>query len=403
MNRSGLRRREAYLERERELLTPYASRAADSRGRVYPEAEHDLRSPYERDRDRIIHSTAFRKLEYKTQVFVNHEGDYYRTRLTHTLEAAQIARSAARFLHANEDLTEAIALVHDVGHPPFGHAGEEALRECMTPYGGFEHNLHSLQVVDRLENHYPDFPGLNLTWEVREAIVKHSKVFDASAPPPGLEEFARTPWPSLEAQLVDVCDEIAYNAHDVDDGLAAGMITLADLEQVDLWRRMLDRSRVLTEEHLRYQGVRALINAQVQDLVKTVTCRAAEWNLTSVEAVRFAPGALAGLSPEMAALNAELRRFLFENVYRHFRVYRMGIKARRLLSELFRSLQAAPGQLPSHRTPLLLAPPGPLVGALASPEDSSVTARAVCDYLAGLSDREALNEHARLFDPFAST
>src|SRR5205807_1318352 len=198
----GLRSREAYLERERQWLAPWASKAAETRGRAHPEDEHPLRSPFERDRDRIIHSSAFRKLEYKTQVFVNHEGDYYRTRLTHTLEAAQIARSAARFLRANEDLTEAIALVHDVGHPPFGHAGETALAECMASHGGFEHNLHSLRVVEALEQHYPDFPGLNLTWEVREGIAKHSKAFDPASPSPGLEQFAETPWPSLEAQIV---------------------------------------------------------------------------------------------------------------------------------------------------------------------------------------------------------
>jgi dGTPase len=379
-----VRRREDYLEREGHLLAPYASKAAETRGRVYAEAEHCLRSPYERDRDRVIHSSAFRKLEYKTQVFVNHEGDYYRTRLTHTLEAAQIARSAARFLHANEDLTEAIALVHDVGHPPFGHAGEAALRECMAPHGSFEHNLHSLRVVDELEQHYPEFPGLNLTWEVREGIVKHSKAFDSDAPGPGFEAFAGAPWPSLEAQLVDVCDEIAYNAHDVDDGLAAGMITLADLGRVELWRRILNGRSDLSEEHARYQGVRALINAQVQDLVQTVADRSEEWGLSSAEEVRAAPSLLAGLSDEMTALNAELRRFLFEHVYRHFRVHRMWIKAKRVVVELFRSLEAEPGQLPSRPAP------------------TGDAARVVCDYLAGLSDREALEEHARLFDPFAS-
>jgi dGTPase len=398
----GLRRREEYLEREQELLAPYASRAIATRGRVYPEAEHDLRSPYERDRDRIIHSRAFRKLEYKTQVFVNHEGDPFRTRLTHTLEVVQIARSAARFLYANEDLTEAIALVHDIGHPPFGHAGEAALQECMAPHGGFEHNLHTLRVVDELEQHYVDFPGLNLTWEVREGIVKHSKAFERASPPPGLESFAESPWPSLEAQLVDVCDEIAYNAHDVDDGLAAGMITLEELNGVQLWRQNLDKMRPLQGEYARYQGVRALIDAQVQDLVRTSAQRAAEWGLSSADDVRNAPTALAGLSPEMQALNAELRRFLYERVYRHFRVYRMWIKAQRIVGELFHSLEAAPGQLPPgwHADPPLATSPEQSDGSLGpSAEDASSIARQVCDYLASLSDREARDEYARLFDP----
>jgi dGTPase len=391
-----VRQRETYLEHERAHLSPYASKAGDSRGRAYDEAEHPMRSPYERDRDRIIHSSAFRKLEYKTQVFVNHEGDYYRTRLTHTLEAAQIARSAARFLRANEDLTEAIALAHDLGHPPFGHAGEQALQECTAAAGGFEHNLHSLRIIDLLERHYPDFPGLNLTWEVREGIIKHSKAFDPASPSPGLETFAESPWPSLEAQLVDVCDEIAYNAHDVDDGLAAGMITLDQLRDVPLWRQVLEGLPAMASEYLHYQGVRSLINLQVQDLVSTVSRRAEEWQLSTADDVRSAPGPLAGLGQEMTSLNAGLRQFLMQNVYRHYRVYRMWMKASRVVGELFRSLAAEPAQLPPAHRSTLAAPPH---ADAASVPDASIVARAVCDYLAGLSDREALNEHARLFDP----
>ena len=408
MKAEGLRAREDYLERERQWLAPYASKAADTRGRVHAEAEHPLRSPYERDRDRIIHSSAFRKLEYKTQVFVNHEGDYYRTRLTHTLEAAQIARSAARFLRANEDLTEAIALVHDVGHPPFGHAGEAALRECVAVYGGFEHNLHSLRVVDHLEQHYSDFPGLNLTWEVREGIVKHSKAFDSQAPSLGLEAFAAAPWPSLEAQVVDLCDEIAYNAHDVDDGLAAGMITLSELASLALWRRVMEGRQILSTEHARYQGVRSLINVQVLDLVETTARRAHDGGLSSADDVRQAPSTVVGLSEEMTGLNAELRQFLFDHVYHHFRVRRMGIKAKRIVTELFQSLTAEPGQLPRN---LLSSPdrssesPQGISWSTGSVEnaDPSAVYRSVCDYIAGLSDREALNEHARLFDPFVTT
>jgi dGTPase len=382
-----MRTREEYLERERRLLAPCAVKAAETRGRRHPEPEHPLRSPFERDRDRVIHSRAFRKLEYKTQVFVNHEGDYYRTRLTHTLEAAQITRSLARFLHLNEDLAEAVALVHDVGHPPFGHAGEQALEALMQDRGGFEHNRQGLRIVDCLESRYPEFPGLNLTWEVREGIAKHSRRFDPDDPAPEFAEFAGSPRPSLEAQLADACDQVAYNAHDVDDGLTAGLITLAELEQVPLWKRLFqgETRPGLTPEQAKYLGVRALINAQAHDIARTVEARVAEWGLDSPEAVRNAPGCAAALSPEMEELNAGLRQFLQENVYRNFRVYRMSIKARRVLEALFRSYEEFPAQLP------------------AGVRRGDDLHRALCDYLAGLTDREALDEHRRLFDPFTTT
>jgi len=377
-----------YLERERRELAPCAVKAAETRGRRHAETEHPLRSPFERDRDRVIHCSAFRKLEYKTQVFVNHEGDYYRTRLTHTLEASQITRSLARFLRLNEDLAEAVVLVHDVGHPPFGHAGEQALQQVMGNHGGFEHNLHGLRVVDCLESPYPDFPGLNLTWEVREGIAKHSKSFDPLNPGPAFEEFRESPWPSLEAQLADVCDEIAYNAHDIDDGLTAGLITLADLESVALWRQLTAQydAAGLTPRQAKYQGVRALINAQVQDVAHTVEQRIAEWGLASADAVRSAPYRTATLSPEMAVHNEELRRLLGECVYRNHRVYRMSVKARRIVDALFHSYVEFPRQLP----------PGVLW------EEHGLH-RSVCDYLAGMSDREALEEHRRIFDPLATT
>jgi len=383
-----MRSRDDYLDQERRLLAPYAVRAEASRGRAHPEPEHPLRSAFERDRDRIIHSSAFRKLEYKTQVFVNHEGDYYRTRLTHTLEATQLTRSLARFLRLNEDLAEAIALVHDVGHPPFGHAGEDALQTQMAAHGGFEHNLQGLRVVDRLGSPYPGFPGLNLTWEVREGIAKHSKSFDTERLVPEFAEFGETRWPSLEAQIVDACDEIAYNAHDVDDGLTAGLITLAQLEAVPLWRELSGRHgrAALTPEQAKYLGVRALINAQVQDVARTAEARIAEWGIDSPDAARRAPGCTATLSPEMQERNGELRRFLRENVYSNFRVCRMAIKARRVLEALFHSYVEFPSQLPP--------------GVLSSHVDLP---RAVCDYLAGLTDREALAEHRRLFDPDINT
>lgn len=379
-----MRTRDAYLDEECRLLAPCAVRAVATRGRRHPEAEHPLRSPFERDRDRIIHCSAFRRLEYKTQVFVNHHGDYYRTRLTHTLEAAQITRSLARFLRLNEDLAEAVVLAHDLGHPPFGHAGEAALSARMADHGGFEHNLQSLRVVDHLEKRYPHFPGLNLTWEVREGIAKHSPEFDATRPAPDLAEFAGAPWPSLEAQLADCCDEIAYNAHDLDDGLTAGMISLQDLDAVPLWREVTadPNGRLETPELAKHAGVRALINALVFDVVTTIEQRIAGWELTSADAVRHAPGRTAALSAETAARNQELRRFLTHNVYQHYRVTRMTIKARRILEALFDSFLAAPGQLPPDVA-----------------HTSDALPRAVCDYLASLTDREAFEEYRRLFDP----
>jgi dGTPase len=381
-----MRTRLEYLQREHELLARYASRASASRGRRFPEAEHPLRSPFERDRDRIIHSSAFRKLEYKTQVFVNHEGDYYRTRLTHTLEAAQITRSLARFLRLNEDLAEAVALVHDVGHPPFGHAGEQALENRMAVSGGFEHNRQGLRVVDILEHRYPDFRGLNLTWEVREGIAKHSHRFDAAAPIPEFAEFAGSPWPSLEAQLADCCDAIAYNAHDLDDGLTAGMISLSELAEIPLWREvaLANLPPDLPPSLVKHQGVRALINTQIQDAADAVEERIARWELDSPDAVRNAPGRTAALSERMNALDQELRCFLTQRVYRNYRVCRMAIKARRIVEALFDSYRSEPCQLPPE--------------VLRTPEDLG---RVICDHLAGLTDREALEEYRRLFDPAA--
>jgi dGTPase len=383
-----MRTREEYLDRERELLAPYAVRASETRGRRVAEAEHPLRSPFERDRDRIIHSSAFRKLEYKTQVFVNHEGDYYRTRLTHTLEACQITRSLARFLRLNEDLAEAIALVHDVGHPPFGHAGEGLLQEVMREHGGFEHNRQALRVVDELEARYPEFPGLNLTWEVREGIAKHSKLFTADPAAAGLAEFAETPWPSLEAQLADASDQIAYNAHDLDDGLTAGLISLEQLDSLPLWRKVTADATEpsMPAGQAKHLGVRALINAQILELASATEERLAAWGIASPEEARRASGCAVGFGEEMEALNGELRAFLFEHVYRNYRVSRMSIKAARVLGALFRSYVEHPEQLPP--------------GARGRGEGLE---RAVCDYLSGLTDREALEEHRRLFDPLVNT
>jgi dGTPase len=401
-----MRTRQEYLEREAAFLAPYACRAAESHGRVYPESEHPLRSPFERDRDRVIHSSAFRRLEYKTQVFVNHEGDYYRTRLTHTLEAAQIARSAARFLRLNEDLVEALALAHDLGHPPFGHAGETALQELMADHGGFEHNIQGLRVVDTLESRYPEFPGLNLTWEVREGILKHSRDWDPGRPE--FAEFSASRCPSLEAQLVDLCDQIAYTAHDIDDGLTAGMIALAELQELSIWKLLAPGSWLLVRddgaspttgcrlsppgarsqepgaEQAKYQLVRSLINVLIDDLVTEVERRVAAGNIDSPDAVRSVPNPIADFSPQMRECTEELREFLLLRVYRHHRVYRMWIKARRVVEEIFHSYLQAPAQLPPHAFHRIA---------------EAGEHRTICDYLAGLTDREALNEHARLYDP----
>jgi dGTPase len=380
-----MRSREDHDGWERAHLAPWATRAAATRGRAYPEPEHPNRSAFERDRDRVIHSSAFRKLEYKTQVFVNHEGDYYRTRLTHTLEVAQISRSVARLLGLNEDLAEAIALVHDVGHPPFGHAGEEALQERMAGRGGFEHNLQGLRVVTELEQRYPGFPGLNLTWEVREAIAKHSKRFDPLAPLPEFAQFAGSRWPSLEAQVADACDEIAYNAHDVDDGLTSNLIALGDLEAVPLWVRVVggDLPAGLSPEQHKYLGVRALINAQVLDLAAAAEQRIRALGVETADEARAAPIGIVSPSPEMTQLNGGLREFLFARVYRNHRVTRMWHKAKRLVEAVFIAYETAPEQLPPV--------PAARVAAVGLP-------RAIGDFLAHLTDREAIEEHRRLFE-----
>lgn len=383
-----MRCRQAQFDHEENWLHPAAEKSGRSRGRVYPEAEHPLRTPFERDRDRIIHSAAFRRLEYKTQVFVNHEGDSYRTRLTHTLEVAQIARSVARFLRLNEDLAEAVALVHDIGHPPFGHSGEDALQRLMSAHGGFEHNLHALRIVDLLEQKYSDHPGLNLTWEVREGIAMHSPLCLAGDRPEILAGFAgHGPHPSLEAQVADAADAIAYNAHDIDDGLAAGMIDMQDLREVSILRRQLHRfSENGEREQQRYQLVRALIDYLITDLTGESDRRLKQLNLQSADDARGASEPGIGLSPEAAKEHQELGAFLRARVYSNFRIARMAVKAQRVIRDLWTTLAANPEQLP----------PG-AASAGDRPE------RRLCDYIASLTDREALREHARLYDPLAAS
>ncbi len=369
--------------REERELAPYGMRSGKSRGRRFPEEEHPLRTRYQRDRDRVIHSSSFRRLEYKTQVFVNHEGDNYRTRLTHSLEAAQIGRTVARALGLNEELTETLCLGHDLGHTPFGHSGEKVMDELMREHGGFEHNRQTLRILEVLESRYPDFAGLNLTWEVREGLIKHQPQSDPIAPP----EYAPGECPTLEAQLIDFVDEIAYNNHDVDDGLASGMITVEALRQVRLFAEAYDRvaaHKIDDPSVARHQVVRRIIDRCTDDLMATTTASLEAQRVTSVDDVRRAGRRRVGYSEEMAAQVRELKDFLLKNMYRHYRVVRMGDKAGRLLRDLFHSYVSEPLQLPPHYQERI-------------PQDGKE--RVVCDYIAGMTDRFALDEHRKLFDP----
>jgi dGTPase len=380
-------------------LAPYAAHEELSRGRRFPEPKPDFRSEYQRDRDRIIHSNAFRRLVYKTQVFVNHEGDLYRTRITHSIEVAQIARSAAVALRLNEALTEAVSLAHDLGHTPFGHAGQDALNACMRRYGGFEHNLQSLRVVDELEERYAEFRGLNLTFECREGILKHCSVRNARALGELGERFIRRQQPSLEAQLANLADEIAYNNHDVDDGIRAGFIDFNALSDVRVFRREYDVVTGLYpnlgERRLVYEIVRRMINFVVTDLIKTTQSRLDDAQPRSIEDVRRRAKPLVGLSDSARAEHDELKRFLRERVYKHYKVLRMTTKARRVLKELFDAFFDDVHLMPTEH----------LDAALRGERDHGISgrARAVADYVAGMTDRYAILEHRRLFDPAERT
>jgi dGTPase len=365
-------------------LAPYAVSEANSRGRNIAEATPQGRGEFQRDRDRIIHSGAFRRLEYKTQVFVNHEGDLFRTRLTHSIEVAQIARSIARRLRLNEDLAEAIALAHDLGHTPFGHAGQDTLNSCMQAWGGFEHNLQSLRVVELLEERYAEFDGLNLTFETREGILKHCsrdnavKLGDLGA------RFLNDRRPSLEAQIANLADEIAYNNHDVDDGLRSGLITLEQLAGVPLVARHLDEVRAaypaLPERRVVHETVRRMINTLVSDLIRQSEQNIAAQKLATLEDVHRAP-VLIAFGDEMNEAQRELKRFLYTNLYRHYRVMRMSAKAQRIIGDLFDVFMADNRLLP------------PAFQRQAEAE----RARSVADYIAGMTDRYAIREHRRIF------
>jgi len=376
-------------------LAPCAADPARSRGRLHQEPLPSLRTEYQRDRDRIVHSAAFRRLEYKTQVFVNHEGDLFRTRLTHSLEVAQIARSVARTLRLNEDLCETISLAHDLGHTPFGHAGQDALNACMKDYGGFEHNLQSLRVVDKLEDKYAAFRGLNLCFETREGILKHCSPMNAKLLGDVGRRFLEHKQPSLEAQIANVADEIAYNNHDIDDGLRAGLLSIDQLRSVPLFARHHDAAcsahRDMNPKQERHETIRRIINSLVGDLVDASRERWAIARPASIDEVRDQKGPLIGYSDAVRNENLELKRFLRENLYMHHQVYRVMAKARRVIRDLFAALFADPRLMP----PEFFAESQ----RIEQTGGAAGRARAVADYIAGMTDRYALDEHERLFDP----
>jgi dGTPase len=372
-----VRTREAFEREESERLAPFAVASAASRGRVIAEVEHPYRTTFQRDRDRVVHSSAFRRLEYKTQVFVPHEGDHYRNRLTHTLEGGQISRTIARTLRLNEELAEAVVLAHDLGHTPFGHAGERVLARLMKDDGGFDHNRQSLRIVDLLEERYPGFRGLNLSYETREGILKHGCHWEHPVPVP-----EATPQPGLEAQVADVADEIAYTNHDLDDGLRSGLLSLEQLEDVALWRETREtvdeRFGPLSGRLQQAQLIIALINRLVTDLVETTAERLSAAAVDSVDAVRAAPGRFVGFSPEVEKQKRELKRFLHRELYQHPRVLGVAENAERILGDLFGAYRNDAALLPDH---------------VRARFDVDGEARAVADYVAGMTDRFAMDEH----------
>lgn len=379
----------AFLEKrhaiESQILAPYACHAKDSRGRSLSEPPSGNRTCFQRDRDRVLHSTAFRRMEYKTQVFVNHEGDHYRTRLTHTLEVAQIARTVSRMMQLNEDYTEALVLAHDLGHTPFGHAGEIEMSELMKEFGGFEHNRQSLRIVDVLEHPYPHFDGLNLTFEVREGIVKHSAHWKPENVP---DDLAPNEQPALEAQLIDSVDEIAYNNHDIDDGLSSGLFDFEQLQEVALWKeaqaRLDPAFRQYSEKKIKRMTISSLISILVQDLLETTTQNIQANNIQTLEDIRTLGTSLVSYSPEVTQKNKELKSFLRDNLYDHHRVIRMEVKARRIIRDLFKTYLNRPQQLPQK---------------FVTRHPDKDMPRIICDYIAGMTDRFATEDHQKLFDP----
>lgn len=391
--------------RPRLTLASYATDPYKTRGRLFPEAECTMRTPHQRDRDRIIHSVAFRRLEYKTQVFVNHEGDHYRTRLTHSLEVAQLARGLARSLQLNEDLAEALALAHDLGHPPFGHAGEDGLHKAMASFGGFDHNAQTIRILTHLEHRYADFDGLNLTWEVLEGIAKHNGPLVGqpnSKPLPRAlnyylqqQDLRLDSYASLEAQVAAIADDIAYNNHDIDDGLRAGFFTLADLEGLPLLGDLIREARAshpqLSEQRQTHEIIRRMINRMVGDVMDHTRARIAKLKIKTPEDVRSAGQMLVQFSPEMEVVNKSIKTFLFKHMYRHYKVNRMTSKARRVVVDLFEFFLQEPNCLP------------PVWYAQTDGAGTQQTAEVIADFIAGMTDRFALDEHARIFDPMMRT
>jgi len=368
---------------EDQSLAPYGIRSKNTKGRCYPEEEAEYRTAYQRDRDRILHTTAFRRLEYKTQVFINYEGDYYRTRLTHTLEVSQIGRTIARALGANPELTEAICLAHDLGHPPFGHNGEATLARLMKDHGGFDHNKQSLRIVTELEQRYPEFPGLNLTWEVREGMVKHESEYDIA----DARDYNPSLRGNLETQIANVADELAYTTHDLDDGLRSGLLAPQMLDGIDLWEILKEtfgwRGPELPDME-RHRMIRQLVGVLVSDLVEATDRRLRETGVRSALEIQKLTTNVIGYSEEMQRRNRELKDFLYKNLYSHYRVVRMAVKAERVITDLFQAYQTEPAILPDNLQRIMV---------------SRGLERTICDYIAGMTDRFAIEEHQNLFNP----
>jgi dGTPase len=370
-------------ENEEKYLASYGVKSKHSKGRLYPDKEPRYRTRFQRDRDRIIHTSAFRRLEYKTQVFINYEGDHYRTRLTHTLEVTQIGRSIARALGANEDLVEAICLAHDLGHPPFGHSGETTLNRLLMDQGGFDHNKQSYRVVTKLENRYPNFPGLNLSWEVLEGIVKHESEYDVS----DAKEFNPDLRGNIETQIANVADELAYTAHDLDDGLRSNMINPTMLSGIELWEILCASVQWKGGELndlTRHSMIRRLIGMEIDDVLFNTDKLLRDNSIQSAEDVQKLSFNIVGFSELMHSRNRTLKDFLYSNLYRHYRVQRMSFKAGQILNELFTTYMSEPTILPKH---------------IQDRMEKRVPERVVCDYIAGMTDRYAIEEHQKLFDP----
>jgi dGTPase len=375
--------RQQLEENEDRSLAPYGMRSKDTKGRAYLDSEPEYRTAFQRDRDRILHTTAFRRLEYKTQVFINFEGDHFRTRLTHTLEVAQIGRTLARALGGNEDLVEAICLAHDLGHSPFGHSGEVALARLMKEVGGFDHNKQSLRIVTELEQRYPEFPGLNLSWEVREGMVKHESEYDIS----DAHDFNPELRGNLETQIANVADELAYTTHDLDDGLRSGMINPQILDGVALWEILREtynwRGPILGDME-RHRMIRHLVGLLVTDMIKGTDARLKESKVNSFSDIQKLKHNVVGYSEEMQRRNRELKDLLYKKLYRHFRVVRMQVKAERIISDLFNAYRSEPATLPDHVQFFV---------------EKRGLERTICDHIAGMTDRYAIEEHQKMFNP----